>query len=160
MFVINRATAMIQCCLLPFLLGGLEAAEKENLGTACLRDFPEIYTLQTEGLKADERLTRARSLLAAKFNVAAEVVAKALAKEAELKLQEPTSAKLNRARALFTQRSFAEAETLAIAAGDESHRSTPRRVEEMIAALRLAAYSAMEQQLWEPAIKYLSVAIT
>lgn len=160
MFSINRATVMIICCLLPFLLGGLEAAEKENLGSACLRDFPEIYTLQTEGLKADERLTRARSLLAAKFNVAAEVVAKALAKEAESKLQEPTSAKLNRARALFTQRSFAEAEKLAIASGDESHRSTPRRVDDMIASLRLAAYSAMEQQLWEPAIKYLSVAVT
>jgi hypothetical protein len=160
MFSINRATAMIICCLFLMPLGGLEAAEKEHLGSACLRDFPEIYTLQTEGLKADERLTQARSLLAAKFNLAAEVVAKALAKEAELKLQEPTSSKLNRARALFTQRSFVEAETLAIAAGDESHRSTPRRVDDMIASLRLAAYSAMEQQLWEPAIKYLSVAIT
>lgn len=151
---------MIHCCLLAFLLGGLEAAEKENLGSACLRDFAEIYTLQTEGLKAEQRLIRARHLLAAKWNVGVAAVTKALAKEAESKLQEPTSSKLIRARALFTQRSFAEAEKLAIAAGDESHRSTPRRVEEMIAALRLAAYSAMEQQLWEPAIKYLSVAVT
>ena len=160
MFSLNRAPATILCCLLLCLRGGLEGAEKENLGRACLRDFPEIYSLQTEGLKADERLTRAHSFLAAKWNVAAEVVAKALAKEAELKLQDPTTAKLNQARALFTQRSFAEAEKLAIASGDESHRSTPRRVDDMVASLRLAAYSAMEQQLWEPAIKYLSVAVT
>ncbi len=160
MFSLNRVPATILCCLLLCLSGVLEGAEKENLGRACLRDFPEIYTLQTEGLKADERLTRVHSLLAAKWNVVAEAVAKALSKEAELKLQDPSAAKLNQARALFTQRSFAEAENLAIASGDESHRSTPRRVDDMVASLRLAAYSAMEQQLWEPAIKYLSVAVT
>ncbi len=160
MFSLYPAPAMISSCLFLCLLGGLKAAEKDNLGSDCLRDFPAVYTLQTNGFKADERLTRARSILAAKFNVAAEVVVKELTKEVESKLQDPKASKLNRARALFIQRSFADAEKLAIAAGDESNRSTPRRVEDLIASLRLAAYSAMEQQLWEAAIKYLSVAVT
>lgn len=155
-----RASFVFLCCLPVFINGGLEAAENDNLGITCLRDFPEIYALQTEGLKAAERLTRTHIILATKFNVGAEVITKALTKEIELKLHDSTAPTLNQARALFTQRSFAEAEKLAIASGEAAHRSAPRQIEDLIASLRLASYSAMEQEHWEPSIKYLSVAVT
>ncbi|MCX6853324.1 MAG: tetratricopeptide repeat protein, partial [Verrucomicrobia bacterium] len=147
-------------CLFFCAVGWLGAAEQQPLGRACLRDFAEIYTLQTVGLKAEERLTRTYSLLAAKLNMSVEAVGVALEKETDSRLQDSTASKLNQARALFIRKSFAQAEQLAIASGDLAHRSTPRKTDELIVSLRLAAYSAMEQQKWEPAIKYLSVAVT
>jgi Tetratricopeptide repeat len=157
---IQRILGPLITCLLFFLAGRLAAAESVSTGRACLRDFAEIYSLQTEGLKADERLTRTYTLLGTKLNLSAEVVSQALAKEVELKMQDSTASALNRARALFIQSSFAKAEQLAINSGDQAHRSTPRRIDDLVASLRLAAYSAMEQQQWQAAIKYLTVAVT
>lgn len=126
-----------------------------------LRNFPEIYSLQTgaAGETREQRVTQAHALLAARLHMTPEAVAQALTPLVEKLRQSTAAAKVDRARASFAHGSYAEAQTLALEAGDAAHRAKPRQPEAIIAALQLAAFAAMETARFEEAVKFLSVAL-
>jgi len=126
-----------------------------------LRTYPEIYSLQTgaAGQTREQRVTQAHALLATRLSMTPEAVAQALKPLVEKLRQDKAAAKVDRARASFAHGTYAEAQTLALEAGDAAHRAQPRQPEQIIAALQLAAFSALEISRFEDAVKYLSVAL-
>ncbi len=128
----------------------------------CLQEFPALYTLET-GFKSEEtpaqRLNRTHSLLATKLKMSPEVIAKLLPPLAKKLREDKSSPKQDRASAYFFEGFFAEAKTLALEAGDAAHRTEPRQPNQVISALRLAAFAAMEQSSYEEGIKFLGVAL-
>lgn len=129
---------------------------------SCLREFPASYTLET-GFTSEEtpaqRVNRTHSLLATKLKMPPEVIAKLLPPLAKKLREDKSAPKQNRAIAFFVEGFFAEAKSLALEAGDEAHRAEPRQPTKVISALRLAAFAAMEQSLYEEGIKFLGVAL-
>jgi hypothetical protein len=127
----------------------------------CLAAFPAVFTLQTEfSLMRVQRLSRAHELLAVKHQDTLESVATKLSAQVQSLRQNDKAQKLERARAEFAHGAYAEAQVLALEAGDEAHRSAARRPEQVISALELAAFAALEQRHFEEAVKFLSVAAT
>ncbi|MES2594103.1 MAG: tetratricopeptide repeat protein [Verrucomicrobiota bacterium] len=128
----------------------------------CVREFPAAYSLLTgaEGEKRDQRLLQTHAIIAAKLHLTPEAVGKVLQSLVE-SLRKKTSglAKLDRARASFIHGSYDEARNLALETGDEAHRAAPRRPQDIIASLQLAAFAAMELSRFEEAVKYLGVAL-
>lgn len=129
---------------------------------SCLREFPTVYTLET-GFTSEEtsaqRVSRTHSLLATRFKMTPETVAKELPALAKKLLEDKSAPKLDLACASFIEASFAEAKTLALEAGDAAHRAEPRQPAQVIQALRLAAFSAMELGQHEEGIRVLGVAL-
>lgn len=126
-----------------------------------LRQFPEVYSLQTgaAGETRAQRLTQTHALLGTRLSLTPEAAAQALKPLVGKLLQDTEAEKLDRARARFAHGTYAEAQTLALEAGDAAHRAKPRQPEQIIAALQLAAFSAMEISRFEEAVKFLSVAL-
>jgi tetratricopeptide (TPR) repeat protein len=129
---------------------------------SCLREFPSLYTLET-GFSPQEtpadRVSRTHSLLASKFKMTPDAVARNLPPLAEKLREDKKASKLDRACAQFVGAFFTEAKTLALEAGDAAHRAEPRLPAEVISALRLAAFAAMELGQHEEGIRILGVAL-
>jgi tetratricopeptide (TPR) repeat protein len=128
----------------------------------CLREFPAVYSMQTgtAGETREQRVSRTQAVLASMLGMTPEAVGKALAPLVEtLRQKGSTAAKIDRARACFIHSTYEEARTLALEAGDEAHRAAPRRPADIVSALQLAAFAAMELSRFEEAVKYLSVAL-
>lgn len=129
---------------------------------SCLREFPALYTLETGFMPEEtpaQRVSRTHSLLATKFKMTPEAVAKVLPPLAKQLREDKTGPKLDRACASFIGAFFAEAKTLALEAGDAAHRAEPRQPAQVISALRLAAFAAMELGQHEEGIRFLGVAL-
>lgn len=129
---------------------------------ACLREYPALYTLETGSTPAEtatQRVMRTHGLLATKLKMTPEAVAKILPPLAKRLHTDKSAPKFDRACASFVAGFFAEAQTLALEAGDTAHRADPRQPGAVISALRLAAFSAMEQGQQEAALKFISVAL-
>jgi len=150
-----------QTLLLP-LLGSftlIMAAAAADLD--CLREFPALFTLHTglDGEPREQRLARTHNLVAVKLQETPESVAKKLPPLVDALRKNAQAPKLERARAEFAFGAYAEAQVLALEAGDAAHRSTPRLPEQVISALELAAFAALEQARFEDAVKFLNVAL-
>jgi tetratricopeptide (TPR) repeat protein len=129
---------------------------------SCLREFPSHYTLETGFSPQEapaERVSRTHSLLASKFKMTPDAVARNLPPLAEKLREDKKASKLDRACAHFVGAFFTEAQTLALEAGDAAHRAEPRLPAEVISALRLAAFAAMELGQHEEGIRILGVAL-
>lgn len=133
------------------------AAEDQD----CLREFPALFTLHTGlgGETREQRLAQTHNLVAVKLKGTPESVAKKLPMLVDALRKDAQAPKLERARAEFAFGAYAEAQVLALEAGDEAHRSTPRRPDQVISALELAAFAALEQARYEDAVKFLNVAL-
>jgi tetratricopeptide (TPR) repeat protein len=154
----------------PFLLHLLVTAailaasslHAQESAEACLREYPTLYTLETGSTPeetAAQRVARTHGLLATKLKMTPEAVAKILPPLAKKLHTDKTAPKFDRACASFVEGFFVEAQTLALEAGDTAHRTDPRQPGAVISALRLAAFSAMEQGQQEAALKFISVAL-
>ena len=127
----------------------------------CLRHYPEIHAMQT-GLGPPEtpaqRESQAMRLLAQRLGLMPERVEQLLKPSAQQLLEAKTSSKVDRARAKFALGRYDEARLLALEAGDEAHRAAERKPMDVVAALQLAAFAAMESGAFEEVVRYITVA--
>ncbi len=127
----------------------------------CLRQYPEIHAMQTGAGSPEtpaQRESLAIRLVAKRLSLTPELVAQSLKSGAQQLLDAKASSKLDRARAKFALGRYDEARMLALEAGDDAHRAATRKPLEVVAALQLAAFAAMESGAFEEVVRYITVA--
>lgn len=139
------------------LLGLLQAKGDPSL----LDDFPAVFSRETgfSGETREQRFSATWEYLAARHKMTPEAVEKALPQLAEQLSRDSKAARLQKARAAFVRGDYEQARILALEAGDLAHRASPRQPMEIVPALELAAFAAMELSRHEEALKYLGIAL-
>ncbi len=147
--------------LLPLAAQTVEPPALNAQAMECLRHYPEIHAMQT-GLGPQEtpaqRESLAMRLVAKRLGLTPERVEQSLKPSAQQLLEAKSSSKVDRARAKFALGRYDEARLLALEAGDEAHRAAERKPLEVVTALQLAAFAAMESGAFEEVVRYITVA--
>ncbi len=126
-----------------------------------LHDFPRALILSgpaEDSAAKNNRLTQVFTILSQRLNLPPDFIGQEVARRARALAENKKASPLDRAQAHFLLHQFTQARDFALDAGDRAHRAKPRLPAEVIQALELAAFAAMELNLLEDAEKYLSVA--